>query len=178
MSGEQVRAARCAYQRESARLGLPFEKLREVEIRHARPDDVETLCALAERAYGVNVKRIGRRPAPMDDNYAKKVTAELVDVAVQDGKLVGLIVLVPDDTSLQVQNVAVEPEAQGHGVGRALLAHAEDTAARLGLRELRLYTNAVMAENLELYPRLGYHEIARRFDNGFDRVFFSKPTRQ
>ena len=31
-----------------------------------------------------------------------------------------------------------------------------------------------MTENLELYPRLGYREIDRRLDQGFQRVFFSK----
>jgi hypothetical protein len=39
-----------------------------------------------------------------------------------------------------------------------------------------LYTNAAMSENLALYPRLGYREVDRRRDAGFDRVFFAKPT--
>jgi hypothetical protein len=55
-----------------------------------------------------------------------------------------------------------------------LLAHAEALASGLGLGELRLYTNAAMAENLRLYPQLGYAVYARRSDSGFERVFFRK----
>jgi hypothetical protein len=31
-----------------------------------------------------------------------------------------------------------------------------------------------MAENLSIYPRLGYVEVARRVEDGFNRVFFAK----
>lgn len=147
-----------------------------MEIRRAWPDDVDVLRAIVERAFGLYIERIGRRPAPMDDDYGARVAGGLVDVAEQDGELLGLIVLVVGDGFLLVETVAVDPSRQGHGVGRALLAHAERTAVLLGLAELRLYTNASMTENLELYPRLGYREVERATRNGFERVFFSKPA--
>ena len=31
-----------------------------------------------------------------------------------------------------------------------------------------------MTENLVLYPRLGYVEVDRCVDNGYDRVYFTK----
>jgi hypothetical protein len=31
-----------------------------------------------------------------------------------------------------------------------------------------------MTENLSFYPRLGYIEVARRAEHGFNRVFFEK----
>jgi hypothetical protein len=31
-----------------------------------------------------------------------------------------------------------------------------------------------MTENLSIYPRLGYVEVARRSEDGFNRVFFEK----
>jgi hypothetical protein len=61
---------------------------------------------------------------------------------------------------------------------RALLAFAETHALKSATRTLRLYTNAAMTENLELYPRLGYQETARRTENGFERVFFTKQLAQ
>jgi GNAT superfamily N-acetyltransferase len=112
----------------------------------------------------------------MDDDYADKIDAGQVDIAELDGAPIGMLVLIPRDDHLLVENVAVDPEQQGRGVGRALLGHAERTAARLGLPELRLYTNAAMTENLKLYPRLGYREVVRKTENGFERVFFAKPT--
>jgi len=39
---------------------------------------------------------------------------------------------------------------------------------------VHLYTNEKMTDNLSIYPRLGYVEVARRHEDGFDRVFFEK----
>lgn len=35
-------------------------------------------------------------------------------------------------------------------------------------------TNAAMTENLVFYPRLGYVEVDRGVDDGYDRVYFTK----
>jgi GNAT superfamily N-acetyltransferase len=64
--------------------------------------------------------------------------------------------------------------AVGRGLGRALLAFAEDEARRRGLPEIRLHTNAAMADNLAMYPRLGYAEVGRETRGGFHRVLFAK----
>jgi ribosomal protein S18 acetylase RimI-like enzyme len=143
-------------------------------MRLAQPADVPPIDDIVQRAYAPYVERIGRRPGPMDDDYARKVQAEQVTVADDGERIAGLVVLVPHDDHLLVENVAVEPARQHAGVGRALLAHAEALASELGLSELRLYTNAAMVENLRLYPALGYAVYARRSDSGFERVFFRK----
>ncbi|TML08178.1 MAG: GNAT family N-acetyltransferase [Actinobacteria bacterium] len=145
-----------------------------MQIRPARPDDAGALRDIVERAYSRYIERIGRRPAPMDDDYVAKIGDGHVEVAVEGGNPVGLIVLVPQADHLLVENVAVDPAFQRGGVGRALLAHAEQRAAQRGLREIRLYTNAAMTENLSLYPRLGYRETGRDTEHGFQRVYFSK----
>lgn len=121
------------------------------------------------------MERIGRWPAPMLDDYALKLVEATVLVA-DEGGLVGVIVLIVKDDHLVIEKVAVDPSCQGRGVGRALLAAAERHAAELGRGELRLYTNAAMTENLRFYPRLGYVEVDRRLDDGFDRVCFAKPA--
>lgn len=144
-------------------------------LRHARDEDVPLLRDLAARAYRPYVGRIGRRPAPMQDDYAQKVSAGSVFVA-DDGGVVGLIVLIDAPNHLLVENVAVAPERQGSGIGRALMDLAEAHARERGLGELRLYTNAAMSENIRLYHHLGYTEVDRRGEDGFERVFFSKAT--
>ncbi len=147
-----------------------------MEIRKARVDETGEVETLVEQAYAHYVDRIGMRPGPMDDDYLAKVHEGLVDVAEEDGEIVGLIVLSNDRDALLVENVAVRPASQGQGVGRALLAHADRTAAQRGLAELRLYTHVAMSENIELYTRFGWRETHRRTEHGFRRVFFSKPT--
>jgi ribosomal protein S18 acetylase RimI-like enzyme len=144
------------------------------QIRPARVSDVPALSEIVERAYGIYVERIGRRPAPMNDDYAKKVRDDHVFVADREGAVAGLLVLVAAQDHLLIENVAVDPERQGTGIGRALLAYAETHAAEHHIPELRLYTNAAMTENLTLYPRLGYREDDRRTENGLKRVYFSK----
>jgi ribosomal protein S18 acetylase RimI-like enzyme len=147
---------------------------RAMQIRPAVPGEAHDVSALVQRAYGHYVARIGRRPGPMDDDYAEKVARGLVSVADEAGEIVGLIVLLRQPGHLLVENVAVAPERQGEGVGRDLLAFAEAVAREAGTPVLRLYTHAAMTENLALYPRLGYEQTDRRTDNGFERVFFVK----
>ena len=72
-----------------------------------------------------------------------------------------LVVLEDGDGHLLVDNVAVRPDLQGRGLGRALLDFAEETARGRGYRELRLYTNERMTENRALYAHLGWTELAR-----------------
>jgi ribosomal protein S18 acetylase RimI-like enzyme len=144
-----------------------------VHIRQADATDVSTIEDIVERAYRRYIQRIGRRPAPMDDDYAERIRLGQAFVA-EDGHVTGLIILIGEPDHVLIENVAVDPLHQGGGIGRALLDYAEMSARALRMSELRLYTNATMTENLALYTRLGYQEIDRRTENGFERVFFSK----
>ena len=60
------------------------------------------------------------------------------------------------------------------GLGRRLIEFAEAEARRLGYAELRLYTHEKMVENIALYGRLGFEEIGRGREAGYDRVFMTK----
>jgi ribosomal protein S18 acetylase RimI-like enzyme len=145
-----------------------------MQIRAALPSDAAHVAAIVERAYSGYVERIGMRPGPMEDDYEEKVRGGTVFVAEEGGAVVGLIVLASHSDHLLVENVAVDPERQGQGTGRELLAHAEDVAQANGLDTLRLYTHALMTENQALYASLGYREDERRREHGFERVFLSK----
>jgi ribosomal protein S18 acetylase RimI-like enzyme len=127
-----------------------------------------------QRAYGNYVERIGMRPGPMDEDYGAVVRDGHAFVADVEGDIAGLLVLVPCDDHLLIENVAVEPARQSQGIGQALMAHAERRAGELGLGELRLYTHVKMTENRALYARLGYREDEERVEEGFARVFMSK----
>jgi N-acetylglutamate synthase-like GNAT family acetyltransferase len=145
-----------------------------VQIRPAGQGDTLAVHELVQRAYAPYVARIGRPPGPMTEDYTVKVERGQVWIAGDNDDVVGLIVLIEESDHLLIENVAVDPGRQGEGLGRALLAFAEIVARKAGLPTLRLYTNAAMTENLIFYPRLGYEEVDRRTDNGFERVFFVK----
>ena len=110
----------------------------------------------------------------MTADYAQAVRAGQTWVAVEDGQVAGFAVLVAGPGYLLLENVAVRPAAQGRGIGSRLLGLADEQARRLGLSEVRLYTNEVMTENLAIYAHLGYRETARRADGGYRRVFMEK----
>lgn len=145
-----------------------------MEIRSAESADAQDLHELVQCAYGHYVERIGGRPGPMEADYAQEIGQGHVSVADDDGAVVGLIVLVREPDHVLIENVAVDPERQGEGIGRALLAFAEDVAREASTPVLRLYTHVLMTENRTLYARLGYEETHRQVDDGFERVFFAK----
>ena len=82
--------------------------------------------------------------------------------------------LLPKPDHLLLDNIAIRPDRQGQGLGRQLIAFAEDEARRLGYPELRLYTHEKMTENITLYGRLGFVETGRGQEAGYDRVFMTK----
>jgi ribosomal protein S18 acetylase RimI-like enzyme len=143
-------------------------------IRPATADDVATIRALVERAYASWVPRIGVRPGPMEADYAALVGEGDVFV-LADPEVVGVLVLRPtDDGALMVENVAVDPDRQGAGLGPTLLEFGAREASRRGIGELRLYTHELMTENIALYERLGWTEYDRLLSDGFARVFMRK----
>ncbi len=145
-----------------------------VEIRQAVGADEAGVRACVDAAYAPYVERMGKPPAPMLDDYTSLINSGVVYVATLDNRLVGLIVLWPKEDHLYIDNVAVLPEAQGAGVGAALLGFADEQAQRAGLNEIRLYTNEKMTENIHYYPRKGYRETHRASDAGYQRIYYSR----
>ena len=93
---------------------------------------------------------------------------------VGGGEIVGMLVIMIDGDTLLLDNFAVLPDWQNFGISKVLTTRANQEARRLGLGKLRLYTNARMTKNLELYRRRGWVEIERRTEHGFDRVYMER----
>jgi len=144
-------------------------------LRPAREADAGSLARLIDDAYGHYVERLGMRPGPMREDYTEVIRDREVTLAESEGALVGAIVLGADEQGFTIENVAVHPMRQGEGLGRTLLELAEEEARRNGFDAIHLYTHEKMTENLALYERIGYVEYERRAEQGFSRVFMSKP---
>jgi ribosomal protein S18 acetylase RimI-like enzyme len=126
------------------------------DLRRATLSDAEAIRDLTRAAYTKWVALIGREPKPMTANYTLAVQNHLIDLLWDGGELAGLIETIPQPDHLLIENVAVAPAFQGRGHGGRLMAHAEHLAASLGLRQMKLYTNVLFAENVRLYRKLGY----------------------
>ena len=146
-------------------------------LRVATPEDAPRLAELVNAAYGHYVERLGFTPRPMTEDYADVVRDKRVLVAERDGEIIGLLVLVTDDGSFFVDNVAVVPALRGTGIGRALLERAEAEALAAGHASIHLYTAAGMTENLALYARIGYAEYERRHVGEVEIVYQRKQLR-
>jgi GNAT superfamily N-acetyltransferase len=140
-------------------------------MRLAEHTDKAAVERLVHDAYSPWIEVVGMRPLPMEADYGALIAAGRVHVTYA---LDALIVLVPEDGVLLVENVAVRPDRQGKGLGRALMAYAEQEARRLGLPALRLYTNTRMTTNIALYESLGYVETGRMGIEGRSAVLMRK----
>jgi ribosomal protein S18 acetylase RimI-like enzyme len=132
---------------------------------------------LTRDAYAKWVPLIGREPKPMTADYAEAVRKHRFDLLYVGGKLAALIETISETDHLLVENVAVSASFQGRGFGRRLMAHAEQLAASSGFSEIRLYTNKLFAENVQLYERLGYRVDREEELKIGVAVHMSKPLR-
>ena len=125
-------------------------------------------------AYAHYIPRIGKPPGPMLDDYAQRIADKQAWVLEDAGHIVGILVLEQTASSFLLDNIAVAPDGQGKGFGRALLDFAEAEARRCGFREIELYTHILMTENIGIYARIGYVETHRVSEKGYERVYMSK----
>jgi ribosomal protein S18 acetylase RimI-like enzyme len=147
------------------------------ELRRATLADAAAIRALTRAAYARWVAISGREPKPMVADYDAAVRAHRFDLLHQDGELVALIETVDEGDVLLVENVAVAPAHQGHGLGSRLLTLADEIARSEGKRRIRLYTNKLWAENIALYQKLGYGvDREEQRAPGLVRVHMSKPV--
>lgn len=143
-------------------------------MRTALPADAAAIRALVRAAYAKWVPVLGREPRPMTADYDAALRQHRFDLIEADGQLVALIETKARADHHWIENLAVLPSAQGHGLGKRLLAHAEDLARDAGLSELRLLTNGRMAANRALYRNLGYVETAEEPFMDSTVVYLSK----
>jgi ribosomal protein S18 acetylase RimI-like enzyme len=144
-------------------------------LRRAQPGDAPAIAACVDAAYRRYIERIGKPPGPMMDNYDEIVRdCQVWIIPDETGGCLAALVLIPHADHLLVDNIAVHPAAQGNGLGRRLMAFADEEARLQRLTEIRLYTHQKMIENVEIYKRLGYEETGRGFEDGYDRVFMRK----
>ncbi len=142
-------------------------------IRAAQPGERALVGELRVTAYGRLTE--GGTYTEVLRNFGFDDDCTVLVAADADG-LLGTITLEPfgprselarDKTEADIRAFAVDPRAQGRGVGRALLQAAVAAAAGNGLATLRLCTQPAMATAQRLYAAAGF---ARTPDLDFEPV--------
>jgi ribosomal protein S18 acetylase RimI-like enzyme len=132
-----------------------------ITLHKATSDDASAIAALTDAAYQKYIPLIGRKPLPMTADYAKMAFENEIWLLHVEQQLAGVLVLEHEPDTLLIYSVAIQPEFQKQGLGRHLLAFAEEQAIQAGYRSIRLYTNEKFTYNINLYKSLGYLETSR-----------------
>jgi len=105
-------------------------------------------------------------------DIARKLTVQpdLFLVAEIDGTVQATVMAGFDGHRGWLSYLAVHPDSQKRGLGRALVAHAERALVELGCPKLNLQVRSSNASVIEFYRRLGYvHDdvisLGKRFED-------------
>lgn len=129
-------------------------------------EDLGRRVAASSRVRGASDEELDAAFVRLLDVVASQPHA--LFVAEEGGRETGFLILLdglPDEVTLQPQAfvayMAVEPLAEGRGVGTALLAAAEDEAKRRGLPYISLMVTESNLRAMRLYERCGYRTERR-----------------
>lgn len=140
--------------------------------RRAELAEREAVESVVAAAFGHYVERLERVPSAITRDYATAIASGVVWVLGEP--IVGVVSLRPTEQGLLIENLAVQPEQQGRGLGRLLMAFAEQAARAEGRATLSLYTSDRMIESLEFYLALGYVELLRDGEGNRRRIYLEK----
>jgi ribosomal-protein-alanine N-acetyltransferase len=145
-------------------------------LRAYRPEDAAFVEKLARSAFGEYSPTAGEPTARV-----AALPATVAIVAVLADRPVGFAILVVHagarSAFASLDAIAVEAACRGRGLGRALLASAEDAARKRGALELRLVTAQANLAALDLFLRSGFEivqRLTRYYPRGQDAVAMRK----
>ncbi len=133
-----------------------------LETRLAGPADRTAVEACSRAAYADFARRVGYEPEPLSANYGPPIAAGQVRILELEGETAGVLVVRDEADHLLLYSIAVAPDHQGKGLGRALMAETERIARQRGFHRVVLYTNEKMTENVRFHARRGYEAFERR----------------
>jgi len=136
-------------------------------LRAFRSEDAPFVEKLARSAFGEYSPNAGAPSA-----HAAALPSTIAIVAVLSNQPVGFAMLVVHAVArsafASLDAIAVEAQYRGRGLGKALLASAEDAAQKHGVLELRLVTAQANLAALDLFLRSGF-EIVKRLPRYYPR---------
>jgi ribosomal protein S18 acetylase RimI-like enzyme len=114
-------------------------------------------------AAGRLLSQLSSAAAPLDADELVRIVshqATTLFVARSDGTIAGMLTLViyplPSGLRARIEDVVVDKDARGRGVGSALTMAALDLAQAQGARSIDLTSRASRVEANRLYQQLGF----------------------
>ncbi|MEI5680050.1 MULTISPECIES: GNAT family N-acetyltransferase [unclassified Mesorhizobium] len=103
------------------------------------------------------------------ESLRAKAAQETVFLATDGERLLGCIFVAEKADHFYVGKLAVDPAAQGKGIGRRLLGAAEQHARKHGKPAIELQTRIELTGNHKAFQRLGFQETERTAHPGYNR---------
>lgn len=113
----------------------------------------DQVIALWKRVFGYQTAH--NEPSLAIDRKCA-VDDDMIHVAMIDGTVIGTILAGYDGHRGWLYSLAVLPEYRRHGVGSALVRHAEEALVRCGCVKVNLQILESNAEVVAFYEKLGY----------------------
>lgn len=160
MDDRLARSGRPAPRAPRARIGRRGSTLAEIEIGEATAADEELVRALARL-----VPQLSFRPPPSRRDLRAIVEDPATTLLVardrsRDGRIVGVLTLVryrvPTGSRGWIEDLVVDAEARGGGVGEALCRAALERCRAAGVASVGLTSNPRREAANRLYRRLGF----------------------
>lgn len=129
-----------------------------VHRRRAEPEDRDFFFSTRKAAFHVYVEEISGwdelEQRTTADNEFDELPLEIIE---ESGRAVGYLCVIHADDHDFVEEIALVPEAQGHGIGTRLMREVMRSAGRrrVPVRLSVLVNNPAQA----LYQRLGFHVV-------------------
>ena len=153
-------------------------------LRPLRATDRDELKGILERTRAFNAPEIKVALELIDFALGRPEQKDYCFHAIEDGsgRLAGYLCYgeVPlSDRCWDLYWIAVDPSAQGRGLGRAMVEHMEADLRERRARKIYIETGgkASYGDTRRFYESLGYAELARLADffaPGDDKVIFGK----
>lgn len=143
-----------------------------VTVRRASPSDLGVAADICVAAYDAAGQLEPGSPyvETLRDTPGRMAEAILL-VAERDGAVVGTVTICPigspfaeigSDGEVEFRFLAVDPSAQGTGVGSALVAAVEEHARETGARSLAICVRDTNTDAAAMYERMGFTRVPHR----------------
>lgn len=130
----------------------------DIKIRPAIAADLEEIIRIQKKAFIVQADRYDAYDIPPMVEKPEDIKLDssnlVVLVAEADGVIAGSVRVGYDGDEAEIKRLSVSDEFQSMGIGRKLMAVAEEKC--IGLKRIWLFTGGQSYRNIEIYKKLGF----------------------
>ena len=133
-----------------------------ITIRDARADDISAMARLLGQLFAIESDFVVREQAQMDGLLLLLRQAACLLVAEEDGAVVGMVSIQPLVSTAEggmvglLEDLVVDMDRRGKGIGSLLLRAALDWARKQGLTRVQLLADRNNAAALQFYSRRNF----------------------